>query len=240
MLNKFSIKFSLPTAVTGNMRFYESLSYLNNNTNQSNGNNNSNYQHHASQNIDRTINTLQALNSDCSAVQTVKTFTSNGNHQSDSDSDGILESIEAANTQNSYFELNESNDGVALSSQQNWQLETDFGKSLAAAFNETYCFYGSHRTLKSRENLDLNDEDNANGNVDKNGDDLNEFGRARDAIDLIDGTSSDIEAELNHLINRSNLCRQNFECESNKELTAVTHTDDQLMDEEGTVENFVI
>lgn len=211
------------------MRFYESLSYLNNNNNNisnfnGNGNGNgggtninSNYQHHASQNIDRTSN--------CNAVQTVKTFTTNGNHQSninDSDTD----------TQNSYFEVNDSInvDGGALNSHQNWPLERDLGKSLAAAFNETYSFYGTHRTLKTREN-DLNDDDdNANGNISN----FNAFKKSG-SIDLIDDSSSDIEAELNDLINRSNLCRQNFEYESNKGLTAITsHSDDQFMDEEGT------
>lgn len=222
------------------MRFYESLSYLNNNNNNVsnfNGNGNGNghgnggtsvYQHHASQNIDRTGN--------CNAMQTVKTFTSNGNHQSDSndsDSDTILESIKTDNTQNSYFELNESInvDGGALNSHQNWPLERDLGKSLAAALNETYCFYGTHRTLKTREN-DVNvDDDNANGNHISN---ANEFKKSG-SIDLIDdSSSSDIEAELNDLINRSNLCRQNFEYESNKGLTTVTNqSDDQFMDEEG-------
>lgn len=216
------------------MRFYESLSYSNNNNID---NNNTNYQHHANQNIDRTSNTLQS-NGNCSTVQTVKTFSSNGNQQSNGDSETILESIKTANTPNSYFEINESIVDDALSSQQNGPLETDYGKSLAAAFNETFYFYGSHRTLKPREHLDLNSDDNANGNVNENGNDSSESESARDSIDLIDDSSSDFEAELDHLINRSKLCRQNFEYESNKELTAVSNTDDQLMDEEGTAEYF--
>lgn len=222
------------------MRFHESLSYLNNNNNNNIGNfngngngngngggSNSNYQHHGSQNIDRTGN--------CNAVQTVKTFTSNGNHQSNiNDSDTILDSIKTDNTQNSYFEINESInvDGGALNSHQNWPLERDLGKSLAAAFNETYSFYGTHRTLKTRENDVNEDDDNANGNISN----FNVFKKSG-SIDLIDdSSSSDIEAELNDLINRSNLCRQNFEYESNKGLTSITsHSDDQFMDEEGTL-----
>lgn len=229
MMNKFSIISLSLVAATGNMRFYESLSYLNNNNIDVSGNgngshnNNSSYQHHANQNIDRSNN-----------CGTVKTFTSNGNHQSSSsnDADTILESIKTDNTHNSYFEVNEStNVDGGYSANQNWPLETDFGKSLAAAFNESYCFYGSHRTLKTREN-DLNDDDNANGNGNDNG--SNETKKLQNSIDLIDDSSSDIEAELNHLINRSNLCRQNFEYESNKGLTTITtNTDDQFMDEEG-------
>lgn len=198
------------------MRLYESLSYLNNNNNHND-------------NIDRVScnngnGGVSRYTNGNSSGNTVKTFTSNGNQQSNIDSLTFTAAKTATN--NSYFEFDNSLDGDALNAQQNWQLETEFTKALSA-LNETYCFYGSHRILKSREHLNA-DDDNANGNVEG---DVNTIqSNAADKIDLIDESSSDIEAEINRLINRSNLCRQNFECESYK---SVAPNEDQLMDEEG-------
>lgn len=192
------------------MRLYESLSYENNNNN--------NNIHHANDNIDRLSRNLH-LN----ASSTVKTFTTNGNQQSANDGD-LVESLKTI-ASDPYFEVSESIGSDVLSSQQNWQLDTDFGKTLSS-HNETYCFYGSHRKLMSRENLNVNDDDNANGN------DANSNGlHPKECVDLIDDSSSDIEAEITRLINRSNLCRQNYENESLKEVEPTT--EDQCMDEEG-------
>lgn len=203
----------ISVAAPCNMRFNESLSYLNNNNNNN---------HHANDNIDRLSTNLHS-----NANITVKTFTSNGNQQLNNDSDLVKSSKTAA--PNPYFEIAESIGSDVLNSQRNWQLETDFGKTLSA-YNETYCFYGSHRKLKSRENLHLNDDDNANGNdVDSNELSLKE------SVDLIDDSSSDIEAEITRLIDRSNLCRQNFEDESYKEVASTT--EEQLMDEEGKTQS---
>lgn len=204
------------------MRLYESLSYLNNNNNNN----------HANDNIDRLSSGYNSSNSDSignggfylngnSSVNTVKTFTSNGNQQSNIDC--LTTTTTKTATTNEYFDSNGSD---ALNSSQNWRLETEFTKALSA-LNETYCFYGSHRKLKSREHLDIND-DNVNGN-DVNSNELIK----KDTVDLIDESSSDIEAEINRLISRSNLCRQNFECESQNNITP--NTEEQLMDEEGKI-----
>lgn len=204
------------------MRLYESLSYLNNN-------NNNNNNHHANDNnIDCVSNNnsssgISRYSNGNSSGNTVKTFTSNGNQQSNIDSVTFTSAKTA--TTNSYFGFDDSVGSDALNSQRNWQLETEFTRALSA-LNETYCYYGTQRKLKSRERLDI-DDDNANGN------DVNSIEpKSRDTIDLIDETSSDIEAEINRLIDRGNLCRQNFECESYK--SAAPNTEEQLMDEEGT------
>lgn len=222
------------------MRLYESLGYLNNN--------NSNHHHisHANandNNIDRDCNSNGNLSGN-----TVKTFTSNGNNQSNIDSVTVTSPKTA--TTNTYFEISDSLSSTSVNSSsslvgcdvlnasENWQLETEFSKALSA-LNETFCFYGSQRKLKSREHLDI-DDDNANGNG--NGNDnvvVNSIETSsKDTVDLIDDSSSDIEAEINRLINRSNLCRQNFECESNKDIAP--NTEEQLMDEEGKKSIFSI
>ncbi|XP_031616977.1 M-phase inducer phosphatase [Contarinia nasturtii] len=191
------------------MRLYESLSYLNNNNNNNNHANDNN-------NIDRGCH---------SNGNTVKTFTSNGKHQSNNDS-VIGTAPKTATTTTAYFECSDSIGSDVLNSTRNWQLETEFSKALAA-LNETYCFYGSQRKLKSRENLATtdNDDDNANGNDVNHNESLD---LTKDTVDLIDDSSSDIEAEVNRLINRSNLCRQNFE---SHQINA-PNTEEQLMDEE--------
>lgn len=196
------------------MRLYESLSYLNNNNNNNN--------HHASENIDFLSGNFQSNGNNSNSVS-VKTFTSNGNQQSNNDSD-LVESSKTLAEPHSYFEISESIGSDVLNSQQNWQLEADLSKAFAS-FNETYCFYGSHRKLKSRENLHFNDDDNANGNDVH----LNVIS-SKDCVDLID-SSPDLEAEINRLINRGNLCRQNFEHESFK--VTAPDTEEQFMDEEG-------
>ena len=215
------------------MRLYEPLSYLNSNHNNNNNNNN-NYSH-ANDIIDR-----DCYSNGNSIGNTVKTFTSNGNQQSNIDSVTVT-SPKAATTTSTHFEINSSPSSSSSSSSvgcdvlnENWQLETEFSKALSA-LNETYCFYGSHRKLKSREHLDCvvdedGDDDTANGN----GNFVNSIEQSSkaDTVDLIDGSSSDIEAEINRLISRSNLCRQNFECESYKDVTP-PNTEEQLMDEEG-------
>lgn len=200
------------------MRLYESLSYLNNNNHNNNNNNNNNF-NHTNDNIDRMSNS--SLNSN---GFTVKTFTSNGNQQSNIDSDPVLAS---STTKTIDLSVNEESSSIGrdeLNFKRNWQLDTtDFNKT-PSPLNETYCFYGSHRKLKLRENLDTEDSDKANGN------DANSIVPiSKDTIDLIDDSSSDIEAEINRLINRSNLCRQQFECA----VKVAPTSEEQFMDEEG-------
>lgn len=209
------------------MRLYESLSYLNNNNNINNNNNNHN------DNIDRVgCNNdndngggVGRYSNGNSNGNTVKTFTSNGNQQSNIDSSTFTSTKTA--TTNLYLEFDNSPDRDALNAQRNWQLETEFTKALSA-LNETYCFYGSHRKLKLREHPNAED-DNTNGNGICNGDVNSIQPKSTDKIDLIDEPSSDIEAEINRLINRSNLCRHNFECESYRSAAP----NEELMDEEG-------
>lgn len=203
------------------MRLYESLSYINNNNNNNNNHANDN------NNIDRGCHS--------NGNTRVKTFTSNGNHQSNNDSVIVTAPKTASTTTSAFFECSDSIGNDVLNSTQNWQLETEFSKALAA-LNETYCFYGSQRKLKSRENLAANDDDDDNANGNGNGNHVNcievsALQSTKDTIDLIDDSSSDIEAEINQLINRSNLYRQNFECESNK--INAPNTEEQFMDEEG-------
>lgn len=196
------------------MRLYESLSYSHNNDN------NSNNIHTSDKNIDRGCNSNENTSGN-----TVKTFTTNGNHQSNIDCVTVTSATPKKSTVTcSFFEQNES---------QHWLLESELTKALSA-LNETDYFYGSQQKLKTRENLETNlndDDDCANGNVIKRIE-----ANSKDCVDLINESSLDYEAEINRLINRSNLCRQNYECESHK-ITA-TETEEQLMDEEGTLFSF--
>lgn len=214
------------------MRLYEPLSYMSNNNNNNN--------HANDNNIDRMNSNGLHSNGN-----TVKTFTSNGNHQSNIDSVTVASPNNSTATVQTatYFERNDLVGSDELNEKQNWHLDTlEFGKIAALPLNETYCFYGSHRKLKLRESNPAAEDDkangnnnnsNCNGNNNNNGNDLNvdDESNSKDTIDLIDDSSSDIEAEINRLINRSNLCRQQFECESHTK--AAPTTEDQFMDEEG-------
>lgn len=189
------------------MRLYESLSYVNNN-------NNNNISHANDNIIDRDYHS-----NGNSSGNTVKTFTTNGNHQSNINGVTVTSPKTAATS--TYFEISDSS-----------SVGCDVLNAVSA-LNETYCFYGSHRKLKSREHLNIiNDSDDDDDNANGNGNIVNSIeSKSKDTVDLIDGSSSDIEAEINRLINRSNLCRQNFECESNKDIAP--NTEEQFMDEEG-------
>lgn len=193
-----------------NMRLYESLGYLNNNNNiNDNGNHASHY------NGNSNLNNVNAGNA---GSNTVKTFTTNGNYP-----------VNLTNLQHSACSTDE------IDGYNGDYTEQGFEAVLNNAIfqtTDTNCFYGSQRRLKSRENVngfedtdaDDDDGDDDDGNLNGN--------QGRVESDCIDD-SSDIEAEINHLISRSNLCRQNFEvCNGNDGKT----TDDcgnQFMDEEG-------
>lgn len=186
------------------MRFYESLGYLNNNNNI-NGNDN----HASHYNGNSKLNNANAGYTGNTGNNTVKTFTTNGNYQ-----------VKSTNSYQSAYSTDEIDGYNGDYTEQG--IETVLNNAIFQT-TDTNCFYGSQRRLKSRENVNdfENDDDgNLNGN------------QVRVKSDCIDD-SSDIEAEINHLISRSNLCRENFEvCNGDNRKT----TDDcgnQFMDEEG-------
>lgn len=216
----FVFSFFVYSQYWANMRFHESMGILNNanhNLNSNNNNNNfsSNYNDHSNSNLNSNLNSDSNLNANTNA-NTVKTFTSNGNYQAFSTSPYSSAYSTADIT-------DYSNEISNYNTQQN--LETVFNNALLKS-NDSNCFYGSYRRLKLRENVnnannvnDVERDENLNGNLTK--------------IDIGGNDDcSDIESEINRLINRSNLCRQNFECGRDNNRT--THNfEDNFMDEEG-------
>lgn len=186
------------------MRFYESLGYLNNNNNNNsngNGNGNSNYATHYNGNSN--LNNSNAGNTGSTGNNSVKTFTTNGNYQ-----------VKSTNSYQSAYSTGEIDEYNGDYTEQGFEAVLN---NALLQTTDTNCFYGSQRRLKSRENVNdfEDDEGNLNGN------------QRRVEVDGIDD-SSDIEAEINHLISRSNLCRQKFEV-----CNADDNCGNQFMDEEG-------
>lgn len=172
------------------MRFYDSLGYLNNNNN--NNNNSNNYNN---------------LNGNVSSGNTVKTFTSNGNNQTNHNFTTTTTTTTATTKLTAFDEQY----FAPLYHDQNAPDKIEFDLCAAlSTINDENCIYGLNRKLKSRENLNELSGDSGIDAVD-NDINSNECG-SNSAIDEInfDESSSDVEAEINQLINRGNLYRRDF------------------------------
>lgn len=195
------------------MRFYESLGYLNSHNNN-NISGNSNYANHYNGNSN--LNNANAGYAENTGNNTVKTFTTNGNYQ-----------VKSTISYQSAYSTDEIDGYNGDYTEQG--LEAVLNNAIFQTI-DTNCFYGSQRRLKSRENVnDVVDDDggNLNGN------------QVRVEVQPFDD-SADIEAEINHLISRSNLCRKNFEvCNGDGNETS-DDCGNQFMDEEGKSNKFPI
>lgn len=185
------------------MRFYESMGYLSNNKNI-----NENGNHVSHYNGNSNLNNANAGYTLNTGNNTVKTFTTNGNYQ-----------VKSTNSYQSAYSTDEIDDHNGEYTEEGFEAVLN---NAIFQTTDTNCFYGSQRRLKSRENV--NDVEKIDGNLNGN--------QVRVEVDCIDD-SSDIEAEINHLISRSNLCRQNFEVCNGNDKETTDNCGNQFMDEEG-------
>lgn len=185
------------------MRFYDSLGYLNNNNN----NNSNNY---------------NSLNGNVSG-NTVKTFTSNGNHhQSNRGTADVTTGKATATLDQRYFAPFYHDQEISIKTTDS----TDLCDALTAINSET-CFYGLNRKLKPRE--DITGTNVAENVIDAEDNDINS-----NECRTVDFDEADVEADINHMINRGNSFRRDFVENRSfaKENGGSTHFNNNFLDDD--------